>query len=206
MRLLSVLAYLVAIAPLIATPGTSLALLTHRVSTDGSRAAAPVILGTVTGLYIHATLAGLGLSTLVMRSSEAFTAIRLTGALYLLGLGIWTWRSAGTSRRPRPTADTTRAARTARTDRSTYRQALLGNVLNPKAASIFLTLTPQFLTPGHPVLPQILLLATAQALLVTTWLLLWTPFLTRTTPTLRPFLTRLTAATLIATALHTATP
>ncbi|MFI6157047.1 LysE family translocator [Kitasatospora sp. NPDC051170] len=197
MRLLPVLAYLAAVAPLIATPGTSLALLTHRVSTDGSRAAVPVILGTVTGLYVHATLAGLGLSTLVMRSTEAFTAIRLTGALYLLGLGIWTWRSAGTPHHPRPPA---------RTDRSTYRQALLGNVLNPKAASIFLTLTPQFLTPGHPVLPQMLLLTTAQALLLTTWLLLWTPFLTRTTPTLRPLLTRLTAATLITTALHTAIP
>ncbi|MFJ9697012.1 LysE family translocator [Kitasatospora sp. NPDC101183] len=193
MRPLSVLAYLLAVAPLIATPGTSLALLTHRVSTDGRRAAAPVILGTATGLYVHAALAGLGLSALVMRSSEAFTAIRLAGALYLLALGIRTWRTRAL---PRPA--------TPRTDRSTYRQALLGNVLNPKAASIFLTLAPQFLSPTAPVLPQFLTLATAQALLLTVWLLLWTPLLTRTTPTLRPYLTRLTAATLITTAVHTA--
>ncbi|MFF7634172.1 hypothetical protein ACFZB9_13600 [Kitasatospora sp. NPDC008050] len=43
-------------------------------------------------------------------------------------------------------------------------RAILG--FHPKAASIFLTLVPQFLAPHHPLLPQVFVLATAQALLV----------------------------------------
>ncbi|MFH8978609.1 hypothetical protein [Streptomyces sp. NPDC017890] len=46
----------------------------------------PAILGTVTGLYIHASLAVVGLSALVMHSSLAFTADRLIGAVCLVTL------------------------------------------------------------------------------------------------------------------------
>lgn len=90
----AVAGFLVAVLPLIATPGANLALLIQHVTDSGRRQALPVILGTVTGLYIHATLAIAGLSALVMHSSLAFTAVKLIGAVYLIGLGIWTWRSA----------------------------------------------------------------------------------------------------------------
>jgi threonine/homoserine/homoserine lactone efflux protein len=51
---------------------------------------------------------------------------------------------------------------------------LLGNVLNPKAASIFLTVVPQFVDLRHPLAVQVLILATAQATLVAAWLAGWT--------------------------------
>jgi threonine/homoserine/homoserine lactone efflux protein len=158
----AVAGFLVAILPLIVLPGASLTLLTQRVAQDGPRRGIPVILGTVTGLYVHATLAAIGLSALVMRSSELFAAVRLAGAAYLIVLGIWTWRARPGTGRPLPA------------QQSTYLQALAGNVLNPKAASIFLTLVPQFLDPHAPVGRQILILATAQAILVAVWLLGWT--------------------------------
>jgi threonine/homoserine/homoserine lactone efflux protein len=159
--------FLVAIFPLIATPGASLALLTRHVAPHGPRRAIPVIAGTVTGIYTHALLAVLGLSAVVMHSSQAFFLVRMAGALYLLALGIWTWRT------PRPSPSTTTPQRPA------YRQALLGNVLNPKAASIYLTLVPQFVDPHRPLAPQIAALATAHALLITAWLAGWTGILTR---------------------------
>ncbi|MEV6925239.1 LysE family translocator [Dactylosporangium sp. NPDC051485] len=178
MRAHAVAGFLVAILPLIAMPGASLTLLTQRVARDGARQAAPVILGTVTGLYVHATLAAIGLSALVMRSSEVFAAVRLAGAAYLIGLGIVTWRT-----RPATTATATGAPLPAR--RPAYLQALLGNVLNPKAAAIFLTLVPQFLDPDAALPPQILALATAQAALITVWLLGWAVLISRARQSLR---------------------
>ena len=163
----AVAAFLLAILPIIATPGASLTLLIQHVTTDGRRRALPVILGTVSGLYAHATLAVAGLSALVMRSSQAFTAVKLTGAAYLIGLGLWTWRSTTL---PPPSTLTDQPKRIG----SVYTQALLANVLNPKAASIYLTLVPQFILPGRPFGGQILTLATAHALLMAVWLLTWT--------------------------------
>lgn len=205
MRGHAVAGFLAAVFPLIATPGASLALLTQRVATDGRRAALAVVLGTATGLYVHASLAALGLSAMVMHSSQAFALVRLTGGVYLVGLGVWTWRSARAEPVPRATA------RLRWTGRSPYVQALLGNVLNPKAASIYLTLVPQFLTPRPSVVGQLLVLATAHALLVAGWLLVWTVVIGKATgalrsPGFRRTLGRITGAVLFALGLRAATP
>lgn len=195
----AVAGFLVAVLPLIATPGASLTLLVQHVTEGGRRRALPVALGTVTGLYVHAALAVAGLSTLVMHSSVAFTTVKLIGAAYLIGLGLWTWRSATPAPRRRPRR---------RTD-SVYAQALLANVLNPKAAAIYLTLVPQFVTPQHPLPAQILTLATAHALLITLWLTAWTLLLARVTRVLRAprfkrTATRATSAALIALGVRSA--
>ncbi|GAA5018082.1 LysE family translocator [Kitasatospora paranensis] len=209
--------FLIAVLPLIATPGASLALLVRHVSAGGRRRAAGVVLGTVSGLAVHATLAMAGLSAVVMHSAQAFTAVRLAGALYLVGLGLWCLRS-GRSRtasgktapgRTATASGKTAPGRTATASgrsesggttsawtasrgiasaqssparfrwggRSAYVQALLGNVLNPKAASIYLTLLPQFVDPHRTVVPQIAVLACAHALLVSGWLIGWTMLL-----------------------------
>ncbi|MFJ8871555.1 LysE family translocator [Streptomyces sp. NPDC102473] len=165
----AVAGFLVAVLPLIATPGASLALLVQHVTDSGRGQALPVILGTVTGLYIHATLAIAGLSALVMHSSLAFTAVKLIGAVYLIGLGIWSWRSAPPNAAPVP-----QWQRMPKHAESVYAQALLANVLNPKAAAIYLTLVPQFIAPRQSFGGQILLLATAHALLIALWLAVWT--------------------------------
>ncbi|MCK1814288.1 LysE family translocator [Streptomyces sp. XM4011] len=163
--------FALAILPLVITPGASLTLLIRHVTEDGRRRAVPVVLGTVTGLYTHAALAVAGLSALVMGSETAFTVVRVAGACYLIGLGAWTWWSAGRSRRP--------AGRGQRW-RSAYPQALFANLLNPKAASVFLTLIPQFLTSGRPLAGQILALATVQIVMVSLWLTAWALLLPRT--------------------------
>ncbi|WP_328901567.1 LysE family translocator [Streptomyces sp. NBC_00441] len=193
----AVAGFLVAILPLIATPGASLALLVQYVTEGGRRQALPVVLGTVTGLYVHAVLAVAGLSALVMHSSVAFTVVRLIGAVYLIGLGVWTWRRSAA-----PPATPAPRRRPRRHTDSVYVQALLANVLNPKAASIYLTLTPQFIAPDHPLGSQILTLATAHALLITLWLTAWTFLLLRATRVLRTprfkrTATRATSAVLI---------
>jgi threonine/homoserine/homoserine lactone efflux protein len=172
MRAAVIAGFLAAIFPLVATPGASFTLLVREVSAAGRGRAVPVILGTVTGLYVHATLAIAGLSELVMHSSQAFEAVRFIGAAYLIGLGVQTWRSTRAARPPLTAAPEPPAAAPT-TGYATYRQALLGNVLNPKAASIFLTIVPQFVNPAHPLAVQVLTLATAQAALMAAWLAGW---------------------------------
>ncbi len=190
--------FLLAVLPLVVTPGASFAVLVRHAAVTGSRAGPPVILGTVTGLYVHAALAAAGLSALVMHASWAFTAVRLAGAVYLIALGVGTWRSPRQNR-------TSPAAH----GRGSYTQALLGNVLNPKAAMIFLTLAPQFVDPDQPLWPQILILVTAQSLLVALWLSCWAVLVGRTRKTwpsarLGHALRRITAATLVGIGVRTA--
>lgn len=188
----ALLGFLAAVLPVVATPGASLALLVQHVTDNGRRQALPVILGTATGLYIHATFAIAGLSALVMHSSQAFTAVKVIGAAYLIGLGVWTWRSATAS-----VHAPTRRQLPVRSD-SVYTQALLANVLNPKAASIYLTLVPQFIETDHYFDGQILTLATAHALLMTLWLLAWTVLIRRASQTLQKPRFKRTAAKITA--------
>ncbi|MFE6776748.1 LysE family translocator [Streptomyces sp. NPDC057702] len=132
----AVAGFLVALLPRVATPGASLALLVQHVTDGGRRRARPVILGIVTGLYVHAALAAVGLSALVTHSSVALAAVKLIGAAYLVALGVRTWRSATP-----PDAHPHRR-RPARPAHSGYAPTLLANALHPKAAAVHLTLAP----------------------------------------------------------------
>ncbi|MEU1677973.1 LysE family translocator [Micromonospora zamorensis] len=170
----AVLGFLLAVAPITATPGASLTLVVSRIASGGRRQGWWVILGTVTGLYVHATLAAVGLAALVLRSSQAFWVVKLVGAGYLVGLGLWMLWSASRRRTGAGRRATVSARRPPWRVDHPYLQGLLGNVLNPKAAAIYLTLAPQFLDPGRPVLVPMVLLATAHAALATCWLAGWT--------------------------------
>ncbi|AVT39598.1 LysE family translocator [Plantactinospora sp. BB1] len=175
MRGIAVLGFLAAVAPITATPGTSLALVVSRVAAGGRRQGWWVILGTLSGLYVHALLAAVGLAALVLRSSQAFLLVKLLGAGYLVGLGLWLIWSA--SRRRPSTVDEPAAPPPRRLPwrgHHPYLQGFLGNVLNPKAAAVYLTLAPQFLDVRGPVLVPMLVLGTAHALLAGCWLAGWT--------------------------------
>ncbi|MGX7675580.1 LysE family translocator [Plantactinospora sp. DSM 117369] len=173
---IAVLGFLAAVAPITATPGTSLTLVVSRVAAGGRRQGWWVILGTLTGLYVHAVLAAVGLAALVLRSSQAFLLVKLLGAGYLVGLGLWLLWSA-TLRRPSSTVagpSAPRARRLPWRGHHPYLQGFLGNVLNPKAAAVYLTLAPQFLDVDGPVLIPMLVLGTAHAVMAGCWLAGWT--------------------------------
>jgi threonine/homoserine/homoserine lactone efflux protein len=189
-----VVGFAVAVLPICLTPGTSFTLVTGRVLAKGRRSGVLVAAGTACGILCHATLAGIGLAALVMRSSEAFLVVKLVGAGYLVVLGLTTLvkarRAAKAAKAAKASAKTsamtTRAAGAGRLDpveggrrlpwlgRSDFVQGLVGNVLNPKAAAVYLTLAPQFLGAGSGVLGQMLVLAAAHVAVAVGWLLCWT--------------------------------
>jgi threonine/homoserine/homoserine lactone efflux protein len=122
-------------------------------------------LGLITGLAVHTIAASIGVSALLLASSEAFTIVKLAGALYLGFLGIRALHSAyRTWKHPQEAADQT-PERDVGPATKVWASAFAANVLNPKAALFFVAVLPQFVTESAPALPQILLLGGADILL-----------------------------------------
>lgn len=130
---------------LIMMPGPDQVLITRNVVVGGRYGGLLTMLGGVLGLTVHAGVAALGLSALLLASATAFTVLKIVGAVYLLWLAVQMLRSAMRSGRA-PLADEAVAAPL---QRSAYlRQGFLSNALNPKVALFFVTFLPQFLSAG----------------------------------------------------------
>ena len=95
--------------------------------------------GTGLGGLVHIIAGAIGISALVMASAEAFTVLKVAGALYLIYLGIKTWRAAKLA--PDLVAIAPSGARRA------FREGVLVEALNPKTAAFFLAFIPQFVDP-----------------------------------------------------------
>ncbi|TML72129.1 MAG: LysE family translocator [Actinobacteria bacterium] len=143
---------------LLLVPGPAVLYIVTRSIHQGKRAGLVSVLGIHTGTLVHITAASAGLSALLVSSASAFTAVKLAGAAYLIGLGLWTLFSK--------TADADVVLGGERRLRRVYGQGVVVNVLNPKTALFFLAFLPQFVDPhrGHPTLQIALLGLTFAAL------------------------------------------
>jgi threonine/homoserine/homoserine lactone efflux protein len=126
----------------VVAPGPDMALVARNTFVGGRRSGLATSAGTCSGLLVHSVAAALGLSALLLASSNAFTALKLLGACYLVFLGL---RSLLANRRR---AEASTAPRTV-TPWTAYRQGLATNVLNPKVALFFVAMLPQFVEPGE---------------------------------------------------------
>ncbi|MGH7920761.1 MAG: LysE family translocator [Candidatus Dormibacteraceae bacterium] len=164
------LAYAGVVALLVMAPGPDMALVSRNALRGGARLVLPTVLGVAVGILGWSLASALGVATLLERSAMLFALLRLAGAAYLCVLGVLALRSAWRhgARRTALAA----AGAPPRSRRGGFLQGLTGNLLNPKAGVIFLTLVPQFLRPGDPPGRVILMIAIFEALLVT-WLLIY---------------------------------
>jgi RhtB (resistance to homoserine/threonine) family protein len=194
-----IIAFTVVAAIVTVIPGADMALVARSVLTRGRRAGYITSVGICTGLWVHAVASALGLSAILMASAALFSAVKLAGALYLVVLGVLSLRTAFSSRVNEPAVVT---AATARHARLAFVQGLLSNLLNPKVALVYLTLLPQFVRPGDPVLARSLLLAGIHVVIGLVWLIVYAYFLGRLgavlrQPRVRRALEGLTGAVLI---------
>ncbi len=121
---------------LIVVPGPAVLYIVAQ-SIDGGRVAGLLsALGVAVGGLVHATAAAIGLSALLLSSATAFTAVKLAGAAYLIGLGLYTLFV-----RKEDPADEVRRERRLR---RSFAQGVIVNVLNPKTALFFIAFLPQF--------------------------------------------------------------
>lgn len=151
----------VLVATLLAvTPGADTLLVVRNVLTRGRPAGLATTAGIAAGCLVHATLSAVGVALVLVRSAEAFAALKWGGAAYLVVLGaqsLGRWLRADTGAPGGPAARPADRPRAAQRLRS-FLEGLLTNVLNPKVGIFYLAFLPQFVAPGEPLLARSLLL------------------------------------------------
>ena len=138
------------------TPGPNMIYLVSRSISQGWRAGLVSLFGVVAAFLLHMTAAALGLTALFLAVPLAYEVLKWAGALYLLWLA---WQAV------RPGARSPFEPRVLPPDPpgKLFRMGFLTCALNPKAAMLYLSILPQFVTPAHgSVLAQSLVLGLTQ--------------------------------------------
>jgi threonine/homoserine/homoserine lactone efflux protein len=130
--------FLLAALVIAAVPGPGIFYVAARTLSGGKRAGIASTCGTALGGLVHVIAGGLGVSAIILPSAELFTALKFAGALYLVWLGVKTFREARDLPQPVISAGTKRV----------FREGVLVETLNPKTAAFFLAFIPQFLDPA----------------------------------------------------------
>ncbi len=157
------LLFLLAALAISLTPGPGLLYVAARTLAAGRAEGLASTFGLMLGGQVHVLAGALGVSALLVASAEAFTLFKILGALYLVWLGIKTFRGSDL-----PPVDAAAAAAPAGNPRRAFRDGILVETLNPKTAAFFLAFVPQFVDPAAgPVFLQFLLLGSLTVLMNT---------------------------------------
>jgi threonine/homoserine/homoserine lactone efflux protein len=203
----NVLGFIAVALVVVVVPGPDMALVTSHALTGGRADARWAALGVNAGILVHAAAAALGVSALLMASSTAYTIVRVVGAAFLIYLGV---RMLIGALKRGPTAHAPRQAPSMRIASSPFWQGFWSNVLNPKVAILFLSLLPQFVERGDPVVAKTLLLSGIFLAMGLVWLVTFAALMSRLAGVMRSGLVRkrleaVTGAVLIALGLRVVT-
>jgi len=144
---------------MVITPGPNMVYLISRTICQGRLAGLMSLAGVATGFIIYLLCAAFGITALVMAVPYAYDSLRLAGAAYLLYLA---WQAI------RPNGRSPFELRELKPDgpRRLFAMGLFTNLLNPKAAVLYLSLLPQFVEPANgTMLTQLLALGLTQMLI-----------------------------------------
>lgn len=144
MSVLSAIASFAVIAGLLTIiPGLDTALVLRSAATRGRKHAFATAAGILSGALCWGAAAACGATALLTVSRDAYTALRIAGACYLLWMGIGMLRALrrdGVLQAPvKPSATRLRGS---------YRRGLTTNLLNPKVGVFYTAMLPQFI-PAH---------------------------------------------------------
>jgi threonine/homoserine/homoserine lactone efflux protein len=149
------------------TPGPGIFYIVARTLAGGRTEGLASSIGLGLGGLVHVFAGAVGISALVMASAEAFTLLKIAGALYLIWLGLKTWRQARI-------VELTEVRTTG--GRRAFREGIVVEALNPKTAAFFVAFVPQFVDPSANVAAQFVVLGlisvalnTSVDLIVTYW-------------------------------------
>lgn len=161
------MAFLAVSVVVICTPGPDTALTVRNALVGGRRCGIWTAVGVASGQAVWTLAAGLGVASVLSASEQAFLVLKLAGAAYLVYLGMQSlWAAWANREHAKQSAATSPRLTSARATR----QGVINNLANPKMAAFFMSLLPQFVPPGQPVLPVILALGLLFCVLTFLWL------------------------------------
>jgi threonine/homoserine/homoserine lactone efflux protein len=127
---------------MVLTPGPNMIYLVSRSVAQGRVAGIVSLAGTGTGFLVYMTTANLGLGVVFVVVPWLYIGLKAAGVLYLACLAWTTLRPGGAGLfEPRPLTHDSRWR--------LFRMGLITNLLNPKAAVMYLALIPQFIDPAR---------------------------------------------------------
>ncbi|HWA89669.1 MAG TPA: LysE family translocator [Rhizomicrobium sp.] len=154
-------AFAVATIALCVVPGPAVMLVLSQALSHGPAKAVWSILGITAAGVVWFALSATGIGAILVASYDLFFAIKWIGVVYLVWLGVGTllrssgFRSAGFAL-PGPATGSAEPARL-------FWGGFVLQMANPNVLLFFTAFLPQFIAPRAPLLPQIVILAAATA-------------------------------------------
>ena len=148
----SLLAFALFAAVLAITPGLDTFLVLRTTAAGGRTAGFAAVVGIGLGCMVWAVASAIGVTAILSASRVAFEVLRIAGVAYLCWLGgraLWFAR--------RPAADTPAAPVEEWGRWRALRTGLATNLLNPKVGVFYLSVLPQFLPDGNPLVGSLVL-------------------------------------------------
>jgi threonine/homoserine/homoserine lactone efflux protein len=141
-----------AVLALSLTPGPNSLLVLTQGASHGHRHTRWTVLGGAVGFFLVISIAMLGLGALLEDSGLVLRAMKWCGGLYLVWLGIQTWRT--------PLAPILEISNARNTNRQrSFQQGLLAAAFNPKVILFFTAFLPQFIDPNFSLIHQWMVMA-----------------------------------------------
>ena len=147
------IAFVIAGALIAISPGSGAVLSMSHGLAYGLKKASATVLGLQFGLILVLVIAGAGVGSLLLASSLAFTIVKTIGALYLIWLGIQSWRA-----KAQATSVNTAGLAAHPSFGKRVMTGFLTNATNPKGIIFMVAVLPQFISKDAPLLPQLAIL------------------------------------------------
>jgi threonine/homoserine/homoserine lactone efflux protein len=153
----------VATAVLVLIPGPNVALIVANTLGRGMRAGMVTVMGTTAGIAVQLLLVVGGMATLIGVAASALAWIKWLGVVYLLYLGIRTWREPASNL----------GAIGSCSGNAIFGRGLIFAVINPKTLLFNAAFLPQFISAAGSVYQQLLLVAGVYLCVIVCGDLLW---------------------------------
>jgi threonine efflux protein len=145
------------------TPGPDMVLVLRNTFVSGRGAGLRTSMGILSGNLVHITYCVLGIGLLISQSIMAFSALKFAAALYLIYLGIASFRSGAM------TLDTKKGA-DRRPNTPSFVQGFINNLLNPKGTLFYFGIFTTVITPETSTRATLLLIFCMMLVSASFWL------------------------------------